>query len=77
MKWVLPVGRTRWAIVAGYAGLFSILLVPAPAALAAGVYALTDLRKHPGAYGRGRAWFAVAMGSLGTAGLVITTITFR
>ena len=25
MRWVLPVGRSGWAIVAGYLGIFSLL----------------------------------------------------
>lgn len=70
MRALLPIGRSWWAIAAGYAGLFSLLLVPAPFALLLGVLALRDLRNHPHLYGKGRAVFALIMGGLGSAGLV-------
>lgn len=67
LKWVLPVGRSPLAIAAGYAGLFSVLLFPGPIALLLGILALRDCRKHPERLGRGRAWFGVVMGGIGTA----------
>ena len=30
MRWLLPVGRSGYAITAGYVGLFSLLVAPAP-----------------------------------------------
>ncbi len=73
-RMLLPVGRTPLAIVAGYVAFLSILLVPAPVSLVLGVCALAQLRRRPGAYGRGRAIFAIVMGALFTvalAGVVI------
>lgn len=67
---LLPVNRRPLAIAAGYAGLFAVLLLPAPVALALGVMAVIDLGRHPGVAGLGRAWFGVVMGLLGTIGLV-------
>ena len=70
MRMLLPIGRSWWAIAAGYVGLISLLLVPAPLALLLGAVALRDLRKHPHKHGKGRAIFALIMGALGSAGLV-------
>lgn len=67
LKWVLPVGRSPLAIAAGYAGLFSVLLFPGPIALTLGLFALRDFKKHPERLGRGRAWFGIIMGGIGTA----------
>lgn len=62
----LPIGRSAWAIIAGYLGLFAVLVVPAPAALIAGILALRDIRRNPKLGGRGRAIFAIVMGTPGT-----------
>jgi uncharacterized RDD family membrane protein YckC len=68
--WLLPTGRSGWAIAAGYLGLFSLLLVPAPFALGAGVLGLRDIRRNPRLGGRGRAIFGIVMGSLFSIALV-------
>ena len=62
LKWVLPVGRSAFAITAGYLALFSVLLLPAPLALLFGVLAQADIAKHPGKSGKGRAWFGIVAG---------------
>ena len=64
MRMILPVGRSVWAIVAGYLGLISVLLIPAPFALAAGIIAILDIRKNPKKHGMGRAIFGIVMGTL-------------
>lgn len=69
MEALLPVNRTGLSIAAGYAGLFSILLVFAPIALILGVLALLDLTHKPNVGGRGRAWFGLVAGAFGTIGL--------
>jgi len=66
MRMLLPVGRSPLAIVAGYLGLLSLALVPAPIALIVGILAIRDLRRHPEKRGMGRAVFAVVMGGLFT-----------
>jgi hypothetical protein len=71
VRWLLPVGRSGWAIAAGYLGLFCILLVPGPFALACAVIAIRDIRKHPERHGMGRATFGLVMGILGTAVLAL------
>lgn len=67
MRMILPVGRSLWAIAAGYFGLFSLLIFPAPIALILGIVAIWDIRTHPDRHGMGRAIFAVIMGGLGSA----------
>lgn len=74
MRMVLPVGRSGWAIAAGYLGIFSLLGVFAPLALIAGLLAVWDIRRHPKKHGMGRAIFGIVMGLLGTAALVAILI---
>lgn len=74
IRLLLPVGRSIWAIAAGYLALFSVLLVFAPPALICGLVAISDIRKsklgpNP-KHGMGRAIFGIVMGFLGTIGLL-------
>ena len=55
-----------------FAGFLSIFLLTAPLVLGLGVWALRDLGRHPGAPGRGRAWFALISGGLFTVLLVLS-----
>jgi hypothetical protein len=64
MRWILPVGRSGFAIAAGYLGLFSVFLVTAPLAVAFGCVAPWDIKNHPGRLGTGRAVFGIVMGGL-------------
>jgi hypothetical protein len=66
MRGLLPVGRTGLSIVAGYLGIAAVFLLPAPLALAIGIWAIADLKKQPDKHGMGRAIFGVVMGGLGT-----------
>jgi hypothetical protein len=76
MRALLPVGRSGWAIAAGYLGLFSFLVVPAPLALLTGLLAVRDIKKHPEKHGLGRAGFGIVIGILGT-GLLIFLLVSR
>ena len=67
---LIPVQVDPIALVAGYVGLFSLLLVPAPIALGIGIWALVRLKGRTGIRGAGRAWTAIVLGLLGTIGLV-------
>jgi hypothetical protein len=67
MRWIMPVGRSGLAVAAGYAGLFALIVLPAPIALVLGVLAAIDLHRHPSKLGWGRAIFGIVMGFLGTA----------
>ncbi|HBL25603.1 MAG TPA: hypothetical protein DD490_02080 [Acidobacteria bacterium] len=71
MRAILPVGRSGWAIAAGYLGLFALLFVPAPLALLTGIIGIIHIKKNPGLHGMGRCIFAILTGSIGTALLVM------
>jgi hypothetical protein len=66
LRFVLPVGRSGWAIAAGYLGLLSVLGFPGPFALLAGILAIREMRKNPKKHGMGRAVFGIVMGAIGT-----------
>lgn len=74
MRMVLPVGRSMWAIFAGYLGLLSFLVVFAPFALATGILAVIDIKRHPEKHGMGRAIFGIVMGSLGSILLAVILV---
>ena len=69
VRMLIPIGRSGWAIAAGYAGLFSSLCFPGPLALILAVVAIRDIKRHPEKHGMGRAIFGLVMGILGTLGL--------
>lgn len=81
MRMLLPVGRSGWAIAAGYLGLISLVVVPAPLALICSIAAIADIRKSKSAvnpkYGMGRAIFGLIMGILGTSILVILLVQMQ
>jgi hypothetical protein len=74
VRMLLPVGRSGWAIAAGYLGLFSFLVLPAPLSLIVGVVAVLDIQRHPEKHGMGRAVFGIVMGVLGSALIVLTIV---
>ena len=79
MRMMLPVGRSAWAIIAGYLGLFSVVVLPAPFALVCSILAISDIRKSSSTanpkYGMGRAIFGLIMGIIGTC--VLCFILFQ
>ena len=64
LKFVIPIGRSGWAIAAGYLGLLSLLPFFGILALIIGVVAVRDIKRHPERLGLGRAWFGIVMGAL-------------
>jgi hypothetical protein len=76
MRWIFPVGRSGLAIAAGYAGLFGLVVFPAPIALLLGLLAAIDLRRRPAKLGWGRAIFGLTVGILGTGIIVVSAIAF-
>jgi hypothetical protein len=70
LRFILPVGRSGYAIAAGYLGLFSLIVFPAPLALLFGILAVGDIRRHPKKLGMGRAVFGIIAGSLGSVALL-------
>jgi hypothetical protein len=71
LRMLVPVGRSMWAIAAGYAGLFALVIFPAPLALILGIVAVRHLKRNPTLHGMGRAVFGLVMGALGTAVLLL------
>jgi hypothetical protein len=74
IRMLIPVGRSIWAIAAGYLGLVSVLCVPAPFALITGIVAIYDIKAHPDRHGMGRAIFGIVMGAIGSIGFVFMLI---
>lgn len=70
MRMLLPVGRSGWAIAAGYLGLLSLFLLPAPVAVVVSIVAVLDIKKSKNAgkpkHGMGRAVFGLVAGTAGT-----------
>lgn len=66
MRVLLPVGRSGWAIAAGYLGLLSVTLVLAPLAIICSIIALVSINKSKFTdnkkRGMGRAIFGLIMG---------------
>lgn len=75
MRMLLPVGRSGWAIAAGYFGLFSVLFFPAPIALFLGIMAIRDIRRNPKRHGMGRAIFGLVMGIVFSVFLVMGVVS--
>lgn len=65
-RMLIPIGRSGWAIAAGYMGLLSLIPFFGIFALILGLVALNDIKKHPDKHGKGRAWFGVVMGIIAT-----------
>ncbi len=64
MKYLIPVNPSAWALISGYLGLFSVLLIFAPFALVTGIFGLRDIKANPNKSGIGRAWFGIIMGTV-------------
>ena len=62
LRFVIPVNPSGWAVAAGYVGLVSVLMLPAPIAIILSVIALRDLKKNPQKTGQARAIFGLIMG---------------
>jgi len=75
LRLLLPVGRSGFAITAGYLALVSVLLLPAPFALLFGILAVRDIKKSRQAgqrkYGMGRAIFGIIMGGIFTITMLV------
>ena len=71
MRWLVPVGRSGWAIAAGYLGLFSFFGgFLGPIAIIVSIIAIRDIKRNPNRHGMGRAIFGLICGILGTIMLV-------
>ncbi|MDA9831420.1 DUF4190 domain-containing protein, partial [Akkermansiaceae bacterium] len=79
IRMLLPVGRSGWAIAAGYLGLFGLIIIPAPIALIVSIIAIIDIRKSKNTgkpkHGMGRAIFGLIVGIVGTVVLAFAVIS--
>lgn len=66
-----PPSPDRVAVAAGYLGLVSVLIFPAPLALAVSLASMNRARKNPDYVGRRRSMFGLVMGLLGTSVFVL------
>ena len=72
VKWLVPIGRSGWAVASGYLGLLACFPFVGFAfgvlAVITGILALRHAKMNPKMGGRGRAIFGIVAGSI--AGLV-------
>jgi hypothetical protein len=61
MKWLLPVGRSGWAIATGYLGLFAFFPFVGYFTLLLALVAIIDLRRHRHKSGWGRVIFGLVI----------------
>jgi hypothetical protein len=70
IRMLIPVGRSHWAIMAGYFGLLGLFpligLVFAPAAIVCGVKAIRHIKRDPRQHGMGRAVTGIVLGGIGS-----------
>ena len=66
VRMLVPVGRSFWAIMAGYLGLFSLIPVVAPIAIIVSIIAMLSIEKSKNTskpkFGMGRSIFGLVMG---------------
>lgn len=71
MRLLIPIGRSPYAIAAGYAGLLSLgFWCLGPIALLLGVLAVLDIRKHPERVGLPCASVGIVCGALACLALL-------
>jgi hypothetical protein len=71
---VLPTDMPWSAILSLYLGLGSFLFIFAPFSVIISIIALRTLKNEPELSGRGRAWFGLIAGIIGTALLVLMIV---
>ena len=71
---VLPMGTPISAIIAGYLGLVSVLILPAPFAVVMGFVGLRQIKKGGKRYGKARCWVGIILGGIVTIGVVAIMI---
>ena len=80
VRMLLPVGRSGWAIAAGYLGLFSLILIPAPLAVIISTVAIWDIKRSKAKgkqkHGLGRAIFGLIAGIIGSVLLIVSLIAY-
>jgi hypothetical protein len=75
LRMLVPVGRSPYAIAAGYLGLFSLAFCfLGPVAVVLGMLAIRDMRKNPHLTGLPRAILGIVLGLVGTVGFAAVIV---
>jgi ABC-type branched-subunit amino acid transport system permease subunit len=76
LPWLIPVGRSPWAIAAGYCGLLSLgCALLGPLGIIFGALAIRDIKRRRGVTGLPRAILGIVLGTLGTLLLVLLALS--
>lgn len=71
MRMLMPIGRSGFAIAAGYLGLVALFTgVAGPFAVLFAVLGIRDVKRHEHKHGMGRAIFGLVAGIIGTGWLL-------
>ena len=71
MRMLMPIGRSGFAIAAGYLGLAALFTgVAGPFAIVFAILGIRDVKRHERKHGMGRAIFGLVAGIIGTAWLL-------
>jgi len=62
MRMLLPVGRSRYAVAAGYLAFFSWVPILGQLAVICGLLGIKEIKNDKDKHGIGRAWFGVVLG---------------
>ncbi|MGE3108894.1 MAG: GYF domain-containing protein [Phycisphaerales bacterium] len=77
-RMLLPVGRSGYALAAGYLGIFALFpflgFVAGALAIVFGILAIRDIRRHPQRHGLVRAVVGISLGGLSVIAHVIMAI---
>jgi hypothetical protein len=77
LGFIIPVGQSVWAVIAGYLGLLSLgICFLGPLAVIAGAVGIVDINKHPDRGGMFRCVVGIVLGLIGSIGFVAMVIAF-
>lgn len=75
MRMLMPIGRSGFAIAAGYLGLVALFTgVVGPVAILFAILGIRDIKRHEQKHGMGRAIFGLATGIVGTGWLAVVIV---
>lgn len=76
LEMIVPINRSKWAIIAGYVALFNFpFVITAPFAILFAILGLREIAKKPGLKGKGRCWFAIIYSIVVMGGLALIIAT--
>lgn len=75
LGFIVPVGQSIWALLAGYMGLFSLLFCPLGfLAIIFGIVGIMDINKNPQKGGMARCIVGIVLGAISTLGFIIAIV---